>query len=429
MSAHAAIAPAAETRVRRASAVRVVLVSGAYLAILIAAAIYPLASPLRDIWRPVSPFWTAVDSIGPLLWLAVLLGGFARQPDGRLWKLIFLMMVTQHVFTLTFVPNSIVSSVARVAEQIGVGVFVQLLVTFPTGYFRGRFDRFVVGLAYALVAAWALNELLFVGDWWQFLCNPDCVQNVFIVWPNDEAYEWLKNVIVAGFCLVLIPLIIVALWRHWRVAAPAARRTLLPLVVGAPLSLAVAIVEILSRELDFAPGIYFFDSPSGVAIRLIAPLVLPAGLLLGMVRASWSRGRVANLVVELGRGVPVGGLREVLARALGDTSLQLAFAAPSGSGFVDASKTSAWRPRSEPSSRRSGRRGRGSSRQPMRSGGGSSGTSTTGPSSVSSRSRCGSKWPRRRHPGHRPCSTRRLASSRRPSARSAASPAASTRRS
>ena len=43
---------------------------------------------------------------------------------------------------------------------------------------------------------------------------------------------------------------------------------------------------------------------------------------------------MASLVVELGRGVPLGGLRDVLARALGDPSLQVA-SAPS-SGYVDA---------------------------------------------------------------------------------------------
>ena len=336
MSAHGAIAPAVDNRVQRASVRRMVLVTGAYLAILIAVAIYPLASPLRDIWRPVWPLDTAADAVVWMLWLGVLVGSFVRQPTGRLWKLIFLMMVTQHLAALTFVPNSIVSSTARVAEQIGVGVFVQFLVTFPTGYIRHRFDRSLVAIVYGVVVAWALNELLFVGVWWQLLCDPDCVQNAFVIWPDPELYDWLRNIIVAVFCLILIPLIIVALWRHWQAAAPAARRTLLPLVVGAPLSMAVAVVEILSRELDFAPGTYFFDSPSGVAIHLIAPLVLPAGLLLAIVRASWSRGRVANLVVELGRGVPVGGLRDVLARALGDPSLQLAFAAPTGPGYVDA---------------------------------------------------------------------------------------------
>ena len=327
MSAHAAIAPAAEIGTGRASAGRMVIIAGVYLAMVIPAVVYPLVSPLR----------TAAELLPWLLWLAVLLGSFARQPDGRIWKLIFLMMVTQHVTALEYVPNAIVANLARVTGVLGVGVYVQFLVTFPTAYIRDRFDRFVVGLTYGLAVAFGLNELFFVGNWVQLGCNPDCMQNAFIIWPNAELYDWLKNVIVAGFCLVVIPLTIAALWRHWRVAAGVARRTLLPIVVGAPVLLGVGMVEILSRELDFEPGIAFFDSPSGVAIHVIAPVVIPAGLLIGIVRAGWSRGRIANLVVELGRGVPVGGLRDVLARALGDPSLQLAFAAPTGSGFVDAS--------------------------------------------------------------------------------------------
>ena len=65
-------------------------------------------------------------------------------------------------------------------------------------------------------------------------------------------------------------------------------------------------------------------------------MILPIGLLITFLRPRLNRGRMAGLVVELGRGVPLGGLRDVLARALGDPSLQLAFAAPSGSGYVDA---------------------------------------------------------------------------------------------
>jgi signal transduction histidine kinase len=338
MSAHAAIASAAEVRARRLPVGRMVVVTVAYLAIIIGAAVYPFVSPLHDDWfPPVSPVEKFGDALSGVVWLVVLLVSLARQPHGRLWKLIFVAFASQRIGALKFVPNSLVWSLARIAEQVGVGVFVQLLLAFPSGYLRDRFDRVVVGLAYALGVAWALNELLFVGDSVRMGCSPDCVQNVFVILPNDELYNWLRNAIAVAFSLFVLPLVVVALWRHWRAAAPAARRTLLPLVVGVPLWLAIGIVEILSRELDFAPGIAFFDSPSGRAIHLIAPLIFPIGLLLGMVRARWSRGRVASLVVELGRGVPVGGLRDVLARALDDPSLELAFAAPSGSGFVDAS--------------------------------------------------------------------------------------------
>ena len=134
----------------------------------------------------------------------------------------------------------------------------------------------------------------------------------------------------------MVPLILVALWRHWRDATPAGRRALLPVVVAFPIEAALAAADALVRAVAFQPGIAFFDGPSGQALRLVVPMILPVGLLITFLRPRLNRGRMASLVVELGRGVPLGGLRDVLARALGDPSLQLAFAAPSGSGYVDA---------------------------------------------------------------------------------------------
>jgi signal transduction histidine kinase len=54
----------------------------------------------------------------------------------------------------------------------------------------------------------------------------------------------------------------------------------------------------------------------------------------GLVRARLARAAVADLAVELGRGVPLGGLRDALARALRDPTLVLAFSAPAGEGYV-----------------------------------------------------------------------------------------------
>ena len=135
---------------------------------------------------------------------------------------------------------------------------------------------------------------------------------------------------------LLVPLVLIGLWRHWRDSGTASRRTLLPLVVAVPLLAVTVALDQLSRVLDIRPGVDFFDGPSGIAIRLLVPLILPIGLLAGILRARWSRGRIAGLIVESAR-CPGGGLRDVLARALGDPTLQLAFAAPSGTGFVDAS--------------------------------------------------------------------------------------------
>jgi signal transduction histidine kinase len=336
MSAQAPIAPTTVIGPQRASVGRMVVVAFAYMAIVIAGAVYPLVSPLRDfMFVPPTALRQAVDAIVLTTWLAVLLASMARQPSGRLWKLIFLYLVATEINALEFVPDSLVWSVERVVDLFALALFIQLLLAFPSGYLHDRFDRAVVVFAYALVSAWSLDQLLLSGES-AFACNPSCIRNVFVIWPNPELYDWLRNAITVIGIAGLFPLVLVGLVRHWRQAGAAGRRALLPLVVGVPLLLVSAGADVGSHELDFQPGANFFDSPSGLVIRLIVPAIVPLGLLLGILRARWSQGRIAGLVVELGRGVPVGGLRDVLARALGDPTLELAFAGPSGLGFVDA---------------------------------------------------------------------------------------------
>ena len=68
--------------------------------------------------------------------------------------------------------------------------------------------------------------------------------------------------------------------------------------------------------------------------QVVAVIALPLALVAGLLRARLARGAVGDLVIEL-EHTPTSGLRDALARALGDPSLQLALALPGGSGFVD----------------------------------------------------------------------------------------------
>jgi signal transduction histidine kinase len=64
---------------------------------------------------------------------------------------------------------------------------------------------------------------------------------------------------------------------------------------------------------------------AGVALALTVDLV----------RARWSQGSVTGLVIDLGRLGEPAGLRDRLARALGDPSLELGFWVDSNDGYVD----------------------------------------------------------------------------------------------
>lgn len=347
MTAQATTTPAADVQSRRAPVLRMFIVAVAFMAIVVASTIYPLISPLRWYLDAPTPLEQAIHALTATIWLVVLLVSMARQPEGRLWKLIFLAIATGEIWVLGYVPNSLVFSIGHLFDQVSLAVFLHLLLAFPSGHLRDRIDRAVVLLGYAFVGGATLLQLLRGGEW-VIGCNPDCVRDLFVLWPNPDLYEWLRN----GYSLlgvsILFSLVLWDLWRHWRDAGPAARRSLLPLVVAVPLMAVVSAADRLTWEFDIQPAIDFFDSPSGVLIVLLVPLVLPVGLLVGILRTRWSRGRIASLVVDLGRGVPLGGLRDVLAKALGDPTLQLAFAAPSGAGFVDASGQPTELPLSDP---------------------------------------------------------------------------------
>jgi hypothetical protein len=39
-------------------------------------------------------------------------------------------------------------------------------------------------------------------------CNPECIRNAFVIWPNPELYEWLRNAIALLATMTLFPLVI-----------------------------------------------------------------------------------------------------------------------------------------------------------------------------------------------------------------------------
>ena len=84
---------------------RMAIVALASLAIVGAAALYPLVSPIRDALPPASLMAQAAGLLSGLAWLATLLVAMTRQPEGRLWKLILALIVTERLPYLESCPT------------------------------------------------------------------------------------------------------------------------------------------------------------------------------------------------------------------------------------------------------------------------------------------------------------------------------------
>jgi signal transduction histidine kinase len=129
------------------------------------------------------------------------------------------------------------------------------------------------------------------------------------------------------------------LFERWRGATPAARRVLVPVLWAA------AIVAVAYGVFVWTDGNY--QSPLGWAVR-IATIAFPLAVLVALLSVRLHRGAIAQLMIELGSAASPASLREPLARALGDPSLEVAFWIPAEGRYVDAAGHQTELPTGEP---------------------------------------------------------------------------------
>jgi signal transduction histidine kinase len=268
--------------------------------------------------------------VSDLLWLAAILTLMVRQPTSRLWILILVWLAVGQLWLLGYLavePRQLIDLPQAVGGELWAAVFVHLVVAYPSGRVTGTFDRALVVTTYAVAVGFRLLAMVIGPD----PCYPMCDSPIRF-FPNEALYDVFRYLgIAAALGLLVASLAVLA--RHWREAGPASRRVLWPMLIAAP----IWCVSIFAGY--FADA--FLDEAARDATHSFSPIgvlmdnILPVAIIIGAFQATLARGNVAQLAVELGRGVPVGGLRPILARTLRDPSLELAFPAPDGSGLVD----------------------------------------------------------------------------------------------
>jgi signal transduction histidine kinase len=229
-------------------------------------------------------------------------------PDNRTGLLMTLVGFLWRVGQLEFVMEpEWVHTLGAWVRPVHVAVFAHLLLAFPTG-------RLGSNLVRALVVAVYLD----IG----VLSNaPEITDGAVAEHLYDTSF---------GIAAVLYLAVIGVLAHRWRNESRAWRRTVAPLLWPGSVAVALIVVFGVSEVFDHPLG----DAP-GLLFRL-AFLVIPFAFLAGLLRSRLARASVAELVVELGRARPTG-LRDALARALGDPSLELAYWLPGQERFVDLS--------------------------------------------------------------------------------------------
>jgi signal transduction histidine kinase len=265
-------------------------------------------------------------TLGVLVW--------ERRPDSRTGILLTAIPIAGLVTDpIVFAGSRVAVTVGLAAAWLTPAIAVHLLLSYPTGRLTSRLDRGFVAVGYGFALVSALPFLLFFDpraphdpDVWA--CYSCALPLTHVAWHDLTGMRHAVN----GVGVALIVLFTALLLRKIVRAVPVARRVALPLAIVAFVG-AARFATLLGLRL-FAPSSNVsWNSTwdwSAIVVGLAIPLTLAAGVLWG----GAGRGAVADLVVALER-TPPGAVRDALARALGDPSLELALWLPERRAYVD----------------------------------------------------------------------------------------------
>ena len=297
------------------------VVAGAGVAAMVGA-VYLAAHQTPD--RPTEPDAVLTVVLGASL-LGSGLASWRARPENRLGPVMVLTAFGFFASQLSEATPAWMYTLGTAVQYLWLIGFLYLLLTFPSGKLSGRLDRWLMG---GVVALLCLPILAMLDGNKAGLRCPDCPDNLIqIVHNNREALNLLGLERLVGSALLLV--IVVVLIVRWRRASAGRRHAVAPVLIAGCATF-VALAATATLDLFGDP---FNALPANIFFYLTA--TVPIAVMFVFLQRQLARGGVAGLVVELGTPGAGAGLRQALARTLGDASLELAFWFPAERCYVD----------------------------------------------------------------------------------------------
>ncbi len=218
--------------------------------------------------------------------------------------------------------------------ELGYALVAHIALAYPSGRVTDRLERAFLKVAYATAVVFPLLILLFYDATRPLrYFDPTPRESLLLISGDADVVAVLQNAYAVLAYGVLAGALIALIARKWLRATPRARRVLAPLLV---VVVAAALRAVFDSVLSFAtpPPAVIYDNLFWWQITAL--IALPLVLLIGLMRARLAHASVADLVLRLGR-TPPDGIRDELAHALGDPSLEVLFWRPDRNEFVDDS--------------------------------------------------------------------------------------------
>ena len=292
--------------------------------VLGAIAVLGCAVPVRSIVVATTGEDVDLVAVGLLDWITVpfiLAGALAwlRRPESRLGPLMLAGGFASGLSALQLTHVDALYTVGAIFDILPAALFLHVSLAFPDGRLRSRYERFLVGAAYAAALGLQLPKMA-LG-----VLGPQSLLEVSSRPDAARAVQDVQLLSLSAICLVGLG-VLVARRRH----AGRPRRHSLALLIES-FALGLVMIAVL-----FAVGT--FDLPGFLAIQRATLVVIgisPVVFLLGLLDARLARSAIGDLVLELRAEPAPADLRDALADALRDPSLTLGYWLPDFQAYVD----------------------------------------------------------------------------------------------
>jgi signal transduction histidine kinase len=228
--------------------------------------------------------------------------------------------------TLVDANRSVPFTVGLALSPLAPAVLAHLILAFPDGRLHSGLERTLVVAAYVNATAIQIAMLMFMGI--QEVDGCPCPSNLLFVRDDMSVHSALMNAhrlsgiaVAAGVVTVVV--------RRWQSASPLLRRALEPILVTGGMTAAL-LAALLIADQASAGITRGLETAERVALATV-----PLAYLFGLFQTRLARIGLGELVVELGTNPEQGRLRDAIARALRDPSLELGYWMPASRDYVD----------------------------------------------------------------------------------------------
>jgi signal transduction histidine kinase len=248
-----------------------------------------------------------------------------RRPANRIGLLMIVTGFALFGSSLAQASQPLPFTIGLAVAGLPAALLGHLVLAFPDGRLHSRWERLVVGGAYVDAMVVQVVMLMFMG--FEHVNGCPCPSNLLFVRDDMRLHSAIMtSQRLLGFILAAAAVALVL--RRWRAASAPLRRALVPLFSTGGLTIGLFLAAFLLSTP--APAV----SRGVSSATQIALATVPIAFLLGLFNARLVRAGVSDLVLELGRMPAPGRLRDALARALRDPSLELAYWIPESESYV-----------------------------------------------------------------------------------------------